>query len=45
MLPLFASRRIVPLVDSVVGFTDLPDAKARMEAGTHVGRIVLRMPS
>jgi len=28
----------------VMDFARLADAKARMEAGTHVGKIVLRMP-
>jgi hypothetical protein len=29
----------------VVEFAKLTDAKARMEAGSHVGKIVLRMPA
>ena len=43
VLPHLASGAIVPLVDQVVDFADLPQAKAAMEAGTHTGKIVLRM--
>lgn len=45
VLPHFAARRIVPRIDSVIDFAQLHEAKARMEAGTHVGKIVLRMPA
>lgn len=44
VLPHFASGRIVPQIDQVVGFDQLPQAKARMEAGAHVGKIVLLGP-
>jgi NADPH2:quinone reductase len=44
VLPLFAAGRIVPLVDSVMDFANVREAKDRMEAGAHVGKIVLRMP-
>jgi NADPH:quinone reductase len=44
VLPHFAAGRIRPQVDQVVDFAQLPQAKARMEAGAHVGKIVLRMP-
>ena len=44
VLPHFAAGRIRPQVDQVVDFARLPQAKARMEAGAHVGKIVLRMP-
>ena len=40
-LPLFASGNLRPLVDQVFPFEQLADAKAAMEAGTHVGKIVL----
>lgn len=43
VLPHLASGAIVPLVDEVFDFADLPQAKAAMEAGTHTGKIVLRM--
>jgi NADPH2:quinone reductase len=42
VLPHFASGRIVPQIDQVLGFDQLPLALARMEAGAHVGKIVLR---
>jgi NADPH:quinone reductase-like Zn-dependent oxidoreductase len=42
-LPLFADGRIVPLVDRVFSFNDLPAAKAHMEANQHLGKIVLRI--
>ena len=44
MLPLFAEGRIVPRIDRVMDFAQLPEAKSLMEAGAHVGKIVLRMP-
>lgn len=40
-LPLFASGRLQPLVDEVVAFEQLADGKAGMEAGRHVGKIVM----
>ncbi len=40
-LPLFASGRLAPRVDRVVPFEALADARADMEAGAHVGKIVL----
>ena len=42
-LPLFATRKLRPLVDRVYDFKDLPEAKARMEADAHVGKIVVRI--
>ena len=44
VVPHFASGRIRPQIDQVMDFERLADAKARMEAGAHVGKIVLRMP-
>ena len=44
VLPHFAAGRIQPQIDRVVDFAQLAEAKARMEAGAHVGKIVLRMP-
>ena len=44
VLPYFASGGIRPQVDRVFEFSRLPEAKARMEAGVHVGKIVLRAP-
>ena len=40
-LPWFASGRLRPLVDRVLPFEQLAEAKACMEAGEHVGKIVL----
>jgi NADPH:quinone reductase-like Zn-dependent oxidoreductase len=45
VVPLFASGRIEPRIDRVFDFARLADAKARMEDGAHVGKIVLRMPA
>lgn len=45
VMPHVASGRIQARIDRVVDFADLPAAKARMEAGDHVGKIVLRMPA
>ena len=44
VMPHFASGTIKPRIDQVVDLVRLPDAKARMESGAHVGKIVLRMP-
>lgn len=44
VLPFFASGRIKPQIDEVVDFAQLREAKQRMEAGGHAGKIVLRMP-
>ncbi|MEJ8814179.1 zinc-binding dehydrogenase [Variovorax ureilyticus] len=44
VLPYFAEGRIVPCIDRVMDFARLPEAKALMEAGAHVGKIVLRLP-
>jgi NADPH:quinone reductase-like Zn-dependent oxidoreductase len=43
VLPHIAAGRIKPQIDHVVDFPQLKEAKARMEAGAHVGKIVLRM--
>ena len=40
-LPLFQSGRMRPRVDRVVPFDRLDEARAGMEAGAHVGKIVL----
>jgi NADPH:quinone reductase-like Zn-dependent oxidoreductase len=45
VMPHFASGRIQPQVDRVVDFARLEQAKARMEQGAHVGKIILRGPS
>jgi len=42
VVPLFATRRVRPRIDQVFDFARLADAKARMESGAHVGKIVLR---
>jgi len=42
-LPLFASGKLKPVIDRVYDFKDLPEAKARMEADAHVGKIVVRI--
>ena len=44
VLPNIASGRIKPRIDQDFDFDRLDEAKARMEAGGHVGKIVLRMP-
>lgn len=44
VLPLLATGQIVPVVDKVFDFTRLQDAKDCMEAGEHLGKIVLRLP-
>ena len=44
VMPHFAAGRIMPQIDQVVAFEELPAAKERMEGGGHIGKIVLRMP-
>jgi NADPH2:quinone reductase len=44
VMPHIAAGRIKPHIDQVVDFPRLKEAKARMEAGDHVGKIVLRIP-
>jgi len=44
VMPHFESGRIEPRIDCVMDLAALPQAKARMESGGHVGKIVLRMP-
>ena len=44
ILPHMAAGRIVPRVDKVFPFEQMREAKAMMEAGGHLGKIVLRMP-
>jgi len=44
VMPHIAAGRIKPHIDQVIDFSRLKEAKARMEAGAHVGKIVLRMP-
>ncbi|MFI4932181.1 MAG: zinc-binding alcohol dehydrogenase family protein [Burkholderiales bacterium] len=44
VMPLIAAGRIKPWIDQVFDFARLREAKARMEAAAHVGKIVLRMP-
>jgi NADPH2:quinone reductase len=41
ILPMLADGRIVPLVDRVLPFEQLAEAKAAMEAAQHMGKIVL----
>lgn len=45
VLPLIAAGRIQPRIDRVMDLAQLQEAKARMESGAHVGKIVLRMPA
>lgn len=43
ILPFIASGKIRPLVDRVFPFSQLPAAKAYMEANAHLGKIVVRV--
>lgn len=44
VMPHFEAGRMRPQIHEVVNFAQLHDAKASMEAGSHLGKIVLRMP-
>lgn len=41
MLPLVAAGKLRPLIDRVLPFAQLPEARAHMEANAHVGKIVI----
>ncbi|CAH1687015.1 Putative PIG3 family NAD(P)H quinone oxidoreductase [Hyphomicrobiales bacterium] len=43
VLPLLAAGKAKPLIDSTFPFADVAKAHARMDAGAHVGKIVLVM--
>jgi NADPH:quinone reductase-like Zn-dependent oxidoreductase len=43
LLPLMAAGSVTPLVDKVYPFAALDDARRAMEAGEHMGKIVLRV--
>jgi NADPH:quinone reductase-like Zn-dependent oxidoreductase len=43
ILPAIAAGRITPIVDRVFDFNDLPAARAHMDAGTRVGKVVVRI--
>lgn len=41
--PVLAAGRCLPIIDKVYEYTDAAQAHARMEAGDHIGKIVLRV--
>lgn len=41
--PVLSAGRCLPMIDKVYPFTDAAQAHARMEAGDHIGKIVLQM--
>ena len=41
ILPAIADGRIRPVVDRMFPFTELPAARAHMEANAHLGKIVV----
>ncbi|MBC5781487.1 zinc-binding dehydrogenase [Ramlibacter sp. USB13] len=43
LLPLMEAGRVVPLVDQAYPFEALDEARRAMEAGAHLGKIVLRV--
>lgn len=43
VIPLLAARRALPVIDSIFPFDRVADAHARMDGGSHVGKIVLTM--
>lgn len=42
-LPLFAAGKLEPVIDSVYAFEQLAEAKKKMEADAHLGKIVVRL--
>ena len=45
VLPLFADGRLRPLVDRSFPIAEADAAHARMQAGEHVGKLVLEVPA
>jgi NADPH2:quinone reductase len=45
VMPLFASGRIRPMIDSIHPFAQLAAARERMETNLHVGKIVVVIPA
>lgn len=43
LLPLLAEGRLRPVVDSVLPFTEAPEAHRRLAAGGHFGKLVLEL--
>ena len=43
VIPAIIDGRIVPVIDRVFAFDELPAAKAYVEAGTQIGKVVVRM--
>jgi NADPH2:quinone reductase len=43
VLPLIKESRVRPLIDSTFSLDDVAEAHARMDGGSHVGKIVLRV--
>jgi NADPH:quinone reductase-like Zn-dependent oxidoreductase len=44
VLPGFADGRIVPVIDRVFSFNELPAAKAYVETDAQLGKVVVKMP-
>ncbi|HYC44670.1 MAG TPA: zinc-binding dehydrogenase [Burkholderiales bacterium] len=44
VLPAIADGRIQPVIDRVFPFDELSAAKAYVETGAHIGKVVIRMP-
>jgi tumor protein p53-inducible protein 3 len=42
-MPLMADGRLKPVIDSIVGVSDVREAHARMEANENAGKIVMRL--
>lgn len=45
VLPAIMEGRVKPVIDRVFGFDELPVAKAHMDDGARVGKVVVRMPA
>lgn len=43
VMPAVIDGRIVPVIDRVFAFDELPQAKAYVEAGTQIGKVVVRV--
>ena len=43
VVPAIADGRVVPVIDRVFAFDELPKAKAYVEAGTQIGKVVIRI--
>lgn len=45
LMPGFVSGKLVPVIDKVYAFEELPEAKGYVEADAHLGKVVISFDS